>query len=140
MKKLTKVIGLVLTAAAAVLCVLIFWNGELFRRAQGKNDNPPEKIRLLEKANRFYPWNFEAWQELGIAHFMSFQRYLQAMDQDLGEEHLQKSAAAYRRSIRLNPTSAAGHYYYAQTLRFLQTLASNTPDPVSYTHLRAHET
>jgi hypothetical protein len=123
MKKAFLVAGLVLLA---VLEVLVYWSAHLYDRGRDAAD-PSERVRLLERAARLYPWNDRAYFELGKALFG------QGSD-SLGNPRLRDKAFGgsvrnLTRALRLNPGSAAAHLYLAQTLQYMTYLALPTAVP-----------
>lgn len=99
---------------AAVLCTLIYWNQHLVYEAEDRVETE-ERIAVLEKAARIYPWNDLVFYELGKA-------YHDLGVSSLGEEdrrglHVQKSIGQFRRSLRINPTSYFGHFYLARSFQ-----------------------
>ena len=108
---LKKLILLSAIMVIAILCVLIYWSQHLVFKAEEIGDTE-QRIEVLEKAVKFYPWNDLVFYELGKA-------YHELGSQSLGEQgrssiHIQKSIIQLRRSLKINPTSYFGHFYLAQ--------------------------
>jgi tetratricopeptide (TPR) repeat protein len=114
--------GLLVMAMVAVGVVdfCVYQSNALFRQA--KNTAGPEtKILLLEKAARIFPWNDQVFYELGKTQFEAGMRILR--QEAGGRLRVKESAQNLERSLRLNPASAFGHFYYAQSLRFENLLS-----------------
>jgi hypothetical protein len=62
MKKVLLLAALGLLGLAAIGS---YWNVHLYYRAKATTDDPGARIRLLEKADRFFPWNDLVHFELG---------------------------------------------------------------------------
>ncbi len=113
MSLLKRSIFIAAISAAAVICVLIFWSQHLVSQADRIGD-AEQRIKVLEKAAKFYPWNAFVFYELGKA-------YHELGMYSLGERgrsgvHIQKSISQLLRSLRINPTSYFGHFYLGQAL------------------------
>ena len=125
MKKLLILAALGLFGLAAVC---LYWNAHLYYRAKDTIEDPAEKVRLLEKANKFFPWNDLVHFELGKAFF------------ELGNENLgdvgrrdadfRKGLRAFETSLRLSPGSLQAHFQMAQSLLYMTYLS--LPVPVGY--------
>jgi len=125
MKKILTLAALGLIGLAAVC---LYWNAHLYYRAKDTIENPAERVRLLEKANTFFPWNDLVHFELGKAFF------------ELGTENLgevgrrdadfRKGLQSFERSLRLSPGSLQAHFQMAQSLLYMTYLS--LPVPVGY--------
>lgn len=112
-----------LTATIIVLFLVnicIYWNAHL-SYAEEKIEGMEEKIKLLERANRFYPLNDLVFYKLGKNYF---DLGIQSLDQDKtpSANYLQKSIQNFERSLRLNPASRFSHFYYAQSFLYASYL------------------
>ena len=122
MKKTLLLAGL---AVIALLESAVYWNSRLLERAEATAGAPAEKIALLERAGRAYPWNARVSLELGTAWF-------EAGAQALGDvaarnAAFEKSVGQFLRSLRLEPGSAAAHFELAQALQYMSYLALPAP-------------
>jgi hypothetical protein len=117
MKNIFRAVVLVSILGIAILDIMIFCNGFLYRKAAERTEDLEKKIVLLEKAKHIYPSNDLVYYELGKAYFDK--GYESITDAELGKEYFQRSAADFERSIRINPASAFSHFNYAQTLLYL---------------------
>ncbi|MFH1944941.1 MAG: hypothetical protein ABIK95_04875 [Acidobacteriota bacterium] len=116
-----RILILVLITAAGAANVLIFLNSHFYLRAKELKNDEVKKIALLKKADRFYPWNPDVSFELGMSYFSCFNQEMQRMEFENSRSSLEEAVSSFKRSIRLNPTFAFSHYYYAQALRYLNT-------------------
>ncbi len=122
MKKTLFLAGL---ALIALLESAVYWNSRLLERAEATAGAPAEKVALLERAGRAYPWNARVSLELGKAWF-------EAGAQALGDvaarnAAFEKSVGQFLRSLRLEPGSAAAHFELAQALQYMSYLALPAP-------------
>ena len=126
-----KVLLLILILGIAVLDILIYWNSHLYNKATERTEDTFEKIRLLERANRFYSWNDQVYVQLGQAHLELFTRGMSSQEEgDSSQFHLQKAMDSFKRAIELNPAFALSHYGYAQALEFMSFYSDDPPaDP-----------
>jgi tetratricopeptide (TPR) repeat protein len=112
-----------LTAAlilSGVVDFVIYRNSFLFSRAQ-EISGPEKKVEMLRKANKSFPWNDRAYYELGKAYFeLGMQRLNTGRDASVS---IEEAIRNLERSIRINPASPFGHFYYAQALQFADLLA-----------------
>jgi tetratricopeptide (TPR) repeat protein len=125
MKKILILAALGLIGFAAVC---LYLNAHLYYRAKDTIGDPAERVRLLEKANTFFPWNDLVHFELGKAFF------------ELGTENLgevggrdadfRKGLQSFERSLRLSPGSLQAHFHMAQSLLYMTYLS--LPVPVGY--------
>jgi hypothetical protein len=122
MRKTLLVIGL---AALAVLESLVYWNARLLERAEAAAGAPAEKVRLLERAVRVYPWNAGVDLELGKAWFETGAQALG--DVAARDAAFERSVGWFLRSLRLEPGSAAAHFELAQTLQYMSYFALPAP-------------
>jgi len=116
MSQVTKIFLLTVIMLVAVTHVIIYWNQHLYYEA-GKIGETEKRIKVLEKAEKFYPYNDLVFYELGKA-------YHELGMNSLGEEgrsriQLQKSMSQLNRSLGINPPSYFGHFYLARTLHDL---------------------
>ncbi len=105
-----------------------YWNVHLYYRAKAKADDPGARIRLLEKADRFFPWN-------DLVHFELGKAYFERGVEDIGnvarrDADLKRSFASFERSLRLDPGDLQTHFQFAQSLLYMTYLS--LPAPVSY--------
>jgi hypothetical protein len=125
MKKTLILAALGLLGLAAVCS---YANIHLYYRATARADDPAARIRLLERANRFFPWN-------GLVHFELGKAYFARGVEDIGnvgrrDADLRKSFASFERSLRLDPGSLQTHFQFAQSLLYMTYLS--LPAPVAY--------
>jgi len=109
-------LGLAIFALAAVVS---YWNHHLYARAL-KREDPAERIMLLKKADRIYPFNDEVQLELGRAYFERGRNNIE--DNEVRDEALKAAKALYERALSLNPASHAAHFQLAKVLLFLEYL------------------
>ena len=112
-----------LMAAVVVLLIIdifIYWNQHLFYREK-KTEKVDQKVKILERANKFYSLNDLAYYELGKAYF---DLGIQTLEEDktISADYLRKSTQNFERSLRLNPASRFCHFYYAQSLFYMSYL------------------
>ncbi len=105
-----------------------YWNVHLYHRAKARADDPGERIRLLEKADRFFPWN-------DLVHFELGKAYFERGVEDIGnvarrDADLKRSFASFERSLRLDPGDLQTHFQFAQSLLYMSYLS--LPAPVSF--------
>ncbi|MHB8095607.1 MAG: tetratricopeptide repeat protein [Candidatus Aminicenantales bacterium] len=112
-----KALVLALLVLAGAVDVSLYWNTRLFDKAKNAAEDPAERIRLLEKADRLFPWNDEVHFELGRAYFDLGVNDLTYVGRRNAE--LQKSARSFARAIRLNPGNLQAHLQSAQTLLYM---------------------
>jgi tetratricopeptide (TPR) repeat protein len=125
MKKILTLAALSLIGLAAVC---LYWNAHLYYKAKDTIENPAERVRLLEKANAFFPWNDLVHFELGKALF-------ERGNENLGEvpkrdADFRKGLQSFERSLRLSPGSLQAHFQMAQSLLYMTYLS--LPVPVGY--------
>jgi tetratricopeptide (TPR) repeat protein len=109
-------LGLLIFALTAVVS---YWNFHLYSRAL-KREDPAERIMLLKKADRIYPFNDEVQLELGRAYFERGRNNIE--DNEVRDEALKTAAALYERALALNPASHAAQFQLAKVLLFLDLL------------------
>ncbi|MCK4556999.1 MAG: hypothetical protein KAU47_05735, partial [Candidatus Aminicenantes bacterium] len=80
MTKFKRFLLLAAIATAVAVNIFIYLNAHLCYRAKEETESPEKKIRILKRANLFYPSNDSAYYELGKARF------------DLGMENLNDKA------------------------------------------------
>jgi len=125
MKKALILAALGLLGLAAVCS---YANIHLYYAAKAMTDDPAARIRLLEKANRVFPWN-------DLVHFELGKAYFERGVEDLGnvisrDADLRRSFASFERSLRLDPGALQAHFQFAQSLLYMTYLS--LPAPVSY--------
>jgi hypothetical protein len=106
---------LVVTALADIL---LYRGNFLFYKAKERTANIEKKIRVLEQEQFLIPLNdlvdlelAKAYFERGISHLGNLER----RDQDL-----KRAYDRFLRSLTLNPFSPAAHFYFAQSLDYIQ--------------------
>ncbi len=124
--KFKRVLVLAAIAAIAAVNVLIYWNMHLSYRAEEKIEDQDKKIKILKRANLFYPSNDRVYYELGKSYFDLGLQNLQ--DETLGKTYLQKSIRYFNRSLKINPASYFGHFNLAQSLLYMSYLSSDFED------------
>ncbi len=107
-------------AAAGILSIFIYLNAHLCNRAREEAVNPEKKIRVLRRANLFYPSNDTVFYELGKAHFDLGMDNLN--DKAFSMHHFQKSIRHFSRSLRINPASYFCHFNLAQSMLYMSYL------------------
>jgi tetratricopeptide (TPR) repeat protein len=103
-------------------------NIHLYYRSTALTEDPAARIRLLEKANTFFPWSALVHFELGKAYF---DRGIEDIGNvDRRDADLRSSFASFERSLRLDPGALQTHFQFAQSLLYMAYLS--LPAPVSY--------
>jgi hypothetical protein len=97
----------------------------LYYRAKSLTEDPGARIRLLERAEGFFPWNELVHYELGKAYF---ERGIE----DIGnvsrrDADLKRSFAGFERSLRLDPGALQTHFQFAQSLLYMTYLSLPAP-------------
>ena len=118
MKKEILLLGLLILA---LVDICLYWNGHLYSRAKEKIEGNEAKIKNLEEANQFYPFNDGVYYELGKAYFD--QAISNLGNIELRNDYLQKSSLNFSRSLRINPTSLFAHFNFAQSLLYMSYLS-----------------
>lgn len=116
MKKAVFILSLVILVISAIA---IYWNHCLYQRAENSVD-VEEKIKILEKANHYYPFNDLVYYELGIAFYDLGIRNLDEIG--LSTSLFQKSISNFHKSLLLNPASQYCHFSLARSLFYLNVL------------------
>ncbi len=103
-------------------------NIHLYYRAKSVTGDPGARIRLLERADRYFPWN-------GLVHFELGKAYFERGIEDIGnvgrrDADLKRSFASFERSLRLDPGALQTHFEFAQSLLYMTYLS--LPAPVSW--------
>lgn len=120
MTKFKRFLLLAAIATAVAVNIIIYLNTHLCYRAKEETESPEKKIRILKRANLFYPSNDSAYYELGKAHFDLGMENLN--DKALSTDHFQKSIQHFTRSLRVNPASYFCHFNLAQSLLYMSYL------------------
>lgn len=103
-KRIFFLIAIVIVIAASVA---IYWPTLLYNKAD-RIEEAEEKIEILERAGRLYPFNDLVYYELGKAYF---DLGMESFDQkEKCSTYLEKSVQNFRRSIRINPASPFSHF------------------------------
>ncbi len=125
MKKALILVALGLLGLAAVCS---YANIHLYYRAKAVTDDPAARIRLLERADRFFPWDDLVHFELGKAYF---ERGIEDL-RNVGrrDADLRRSFASFERSLSLDPGALQTHFQFAQALLYMTYLS--LPAPVGY--------
>ena len=111
-KRLVLLLGLL---SIGILDIVVYWNSHLYYKAKESADYG-KRIQVLRRANSIFPWNDRVYYELGKASFDScVQNLLTGTD---GISLIRESSQSFERSLRLNPASPFGHFYYAQALMY----------------------
>jgi len=121
MKEIKNILVIFVVGVIAVIDIGIYWNNHLYYQAIEKIKDSERKIRILEKANNFYPSNDLVYYELGKAYFDLSTDSL--TDVKLKDTYLRKSLQNFTRSIKINPVSFYSHYNFAQSLRYMSYVA-----------------
>jgi tetratricopeptide (TPR) repeat protein len=125
MKKALAFAGLGLMAAA---CLLVYTSLHLTYKSRALDLDPEPRLALLRTAGKLFRWNEMSAEESGVARVTRAANNLGDIAQ--AREDIQTAYANLRRALTLNPGSAMGHYYYAQTLslmRFLGPAGADKP-------------
>ncbi len=120
MNILKRTLFIIVLLAVAGVDFLIFWNVRLYNRAGDLKDSKG-KIEILNKANKFYPFNDLVFYELGKAYYVLGSQNL--ADRTKSESYLQESIENYKYSIRLNPASYLTHYRLAETINLISYIS-----------------
>lgn len=107
----------------AVLDILIYWNYQIYYKAE-KVDDDKEKIRILGKAVNFYPSNDLVYYERGRAYFNLGVNNINDIAQS--KELLQEAIRSYYRALRGNPAHYFSHFSLAQSLLYMSYLLPST--------------
>jgi len=111
-----KIVFMLALVVVAVVNILIYWDSNLYYRAEKIEDNE-RKIEILERANQFYPSNDLVFYELGKAYFDLGIRNLN--DETKSSAYLQESIKNFKRSVRINPASQFSHFNLGQSLLYM---------------------
>ncbi|MEN6309977.1 MAG: hypothetical protein ABFD80_00395 [Acidobacteriota bacterium] len=122
-----KALPLAALAVLAVLQTIVYWNVHLFYRARDGAADPAAKVRILAAAVRLYPWNDQAWFELGKARFDQGAEALG--DARVRDAAFGRSVGDFLKALALNPGSAAAHFQFAQSLEYMSYLSLAAPVP-----------
>ncbi|MFC2161166.1 hypothetical protein ACFLRX_05885 [Acidobacteriota bacterium] len=117
MTKLKKILGIAVLIIIGVVNISIYWNIHLYNKTK-KTGNYEEKIKILERSNRFFPFNNMVYSELGRSYLDL--AFLDFMNVEHREYNLEKSIKSFVRSIKLNPGYYQSHFYFAQALSYQQ--------------------
>jgi len=122
MNRKAKTMLVVAVVAIGVVDFCIFRSNALYRRAKNTAD-PEAKIATLQKAGGFFPWNDRVYYELGKAQFAAGMERLKK-----GEDPsslVKSSVENLEHSLRINPASASGQFFFAQSLQFESLLTTS---------------
>lgn len=105
-----------------ILCVVALVDIQLYRNTRllyqaRETGSEEEKISVLNKVNRIFPFNHFVFSELGKAYFEIGIRDL--TDTEKRDEYFNRSVQSFRRSIQLNPGYYQSHFYFAQALSYV---------------------
>lgn len=115
MKSRKRIVLIVLFVLLGIVDIFVYWNIHLYTRAK-KTEDSRERLKILLEAKKVYPFNDRVYYEMGKSHFVSGIRNAEK-NLDAGA-YMTESAESFRRSLRLNPSSPFGHFYYAQALQY----------------------
>ncbi len=122
MKKALLLTGL---ALLALVQMSAYWSEHLYNTAVNKLSDPGDRIRVLERAAGFFPWNGRIYFELGKA---SFEQGSEALENAaVRDAAFRKSVGSFLKSLRYDPGSVAAHFHFAQTLQYMGFLQLPTP-------------
>lgn len=132
MKKAVPIAALIIIGA---LQTLVYWNAHLLYRAKDPANPPAGKIEALALAVRIYPWNDQAWFELGKAQFETGVESL--VEPRVRDAAFAASVRSFLKALKLNPGLAATHFHLAQSLQYMSFLSLPTPVPYFDEYKRA---
>ncbi len=115
-----KLFILAIFLAIGILEFLIYLDFRLYYRAE-KVSSIENRIKVLEKANKFFPMNDLVFYELGKAYYDLGLANLD--DKENSEAYLKNSSQNFKKSLEINPASYFSHFYFAQTLLYLDIVS-----------------
>jgi len=121
MKTLKKEILLLVLLILGLADICLYWNSHLLSLAKEKIGDNETKIKVLEKANKFYPFNDVVHYELGKAYFDLGMNNLG--NSELRNDYLQESSRNFNQSLRINSTSLFAHFHLAQSFLYMNYLS-----------------
>ncbi len=123
-KKGIKGFLVILLVVMGVADILIYWNQHLYNKARQIQDSE-KRLKILKKANRFYPFNDLTFYEQGKAYFDCSVENLKE-DSKLNRFYLRNSIQNFSRSLSINPVSQFGHFYLARALHWMSYFPSSS--------------
>jgi tetratricopeptide (TPR) repeat protein len=114
-------------AAVALVQTVLYLGVHSYYRGKEDGAGPAERIRRLERAAGFDPWNDKIAFELGRAYF---DEGVELLGEPVRRDAAFTSALrSFLKSIRLDPVSAAAHFHLAQALQYMGYLGLPSPTP-----------
>jgi len=119
-------LAIVFLLTLGVLNVFVYLSFHLHRQAGRNARNYRDKIEILEKSIKFYPFNEQVFFELGKTYFDLGMDDLEDIEQrNLG---LEKSKENFIRATRINPGEYTNHLHLAQALLYENYFSSEQTD------------
>ncbi|MCJ7612261.1 MAG: hypothetical protein MUP19_08360, partial [Candidatus Aminicenantes bacterium] len=109
--------GLILAAA---VCVVIYAGLHLTFKARTPDLDTEAKLRVLRSAGKLFPWNEASFEEEAVTLLGRATENIAELDQ--AQKDIRRAYTSLRRALKLNPGSAAAHFYYAETLDLMRYL------------------
>jgi len=108
MKKFLLLLGI---AAFGALCVVMYWSQHLYYKAQN-TESMEERVAILRKARKIYPFNPGIDYALGEAHLSAGAQIPGELEER--EAHFEGAVSYYKKALGKNPVSAFSHFGLAQ--------------------------
>ncbi len=118
-KKMVLLAGIVVVGLVEIS---IYWSHHLYEHSQNVEENE-RKIRTLEKAGRFNPFNHDVYHGLGKAYFDQAMASFEL--EEARRSNLKKSIQALERAVRINPASYFSHFQLGQSLLYMSYIQSS---------------
>ena len=116
-KKTAMIAGLILAAA---VCVVIYAGLHLTFKARTPDLDTEAKLRVLRSAGKLFPWNEACFEEEAVTLLGRATENIAELGQ--AQKDIRRAYTSLRRALKLNPGSAAAHFYYAETLDLMRYL------------------
>jgi hypothetical protein len=117
---------LALLVVAALADILFYRGHYLYYKAKERTANIERKIRVLEQEQTLVPLNDLVDLELAKAYF---ERGVNRLgDLEHRDQDFERAYDRFLRSLTLNPLSPAAHFYFAQSLQYIQLTDLPVPD------------
>jgi len=132
-----KTAGLAALALLTICHVSVFISNDFHERAARFAFDHEKQSGLFKSSTVFFPWHDRAW--LGLARALSGKAMDSLGEVETRDEALNTAVSSFGKALKLNPVSAAGHFYLGQTLLYMNYLQDSAAMPYFEEYRKAAE-